>query len=52
MKGVRIYRDRELIMYAAMNTTIAIFHRGGGGGWPSVFKFGSVNHVSRPVDVT
>jgi len=32
MKGLRIDRDRELIIYAAMNTTIAIFHLGGGGG--------------------
>jgi hypothetical protein len=32
MKGLRIDRDRELIMYAAMNTTITIFHFDGGGG--------------------
>jgi hypothetical protein len=30
MIGLRIDPDRELIMYAAMNTTIAIFHLGGG----------------------
>jgi hypothetical protein len=32
MTGLRIDRDRKLIIYAAMNTTIAIFHLGGGGG--------------------
>jgi hypothetical protein len=32
MKGLRIDRDMELIMYPAMNTTIAIFHLGGGDG--------------------
>jgi hypothetical protein len=30
MKGLRIYRDNELIAYAAKKITIAIFHLGGG----------------------
>ncbi len=36
----------ELILYAAINETIAIFHLGGA---PLVFKPGRLNHVSRPV---
>jgi hypothetical protein len=30
MKGLRIDRDNELIVYAAKKITIAIFHLGGG----------------------
>jgi hypothetical protein len=36
----------ELILYAAINETIAIFHFGGA---LIVFKFGRLNHVSKPV---
>ncbi|HZA07414.1 MAG TPA: hypothetical protein VE619_06905 [Nitrososphaeraceae archaeon] len=50
MKGLRIYRDNELIAYAAKKITIAIFHLG--GGFDRVFKSGSVNNVSKPVDVS
>jgi hypothetical protein len=45
-KGLRIDLDDELMMYAAMNTTIAIFHRGGA---TTLFESGKVNHVSMPV---
>jgi hypothetical protein len=30
MKGPRIYRDTELMAYAAKKITMAIFHLGGG----------------------
>ena len=46
--GLRKDRDSKLIVYAAMKTTIAIFHLGG----TTVFKSGSTNHVSRPVAVS
>ena len=36
----------ELILYAAINVTIAIFYLGGA---TIAFKSGGVNHVSRPV---
>jgi hypothetical protein len=48
MKGLRIERDNELIIYAAMKTTIVIFHRG--GGMTTVLNSGRLNHVSTPVE--
>jgi hypothetical protein len=47
MKGLRIDRDIELILYAAMKITIIIFYRGGEA--TTVLKYGRLNHVSRPV---
>jgi hypothetical protein len=50
-KGLRIDRDNELITYAEKKITMAIFHLGG-GDWLRVFKPGSINHVSKPVEVS
>jgi hypothetical protein len=47
--GLRIYRDRMLMAYAALKTTMAIFHLGGA---TTDFKSGTSNHVSRPVVVS
>jgi len=44
-KGLRIDLAEELMVNAAMNTTIAIFYRGSG---TTVFKSGILNHVSGP----
>jgi hypothetical protein len=49
IKGARKDRASKLVVYAAMKTTIAIFYLGGG---TTVFKSGSINHVSRPVAVS
>lgn len=49
MDGLRIDRDSKLMAYAAMKTTIAIFHLGGA---TTDFKSGTANHVSRPVVVS
>jgi hypothetical protein len=46
--GLSKDRDSKLVVYAAMKTTIAIFHLGG----TTVFKSGSTNHVSSPVAVS
>ena len=45
-KKLRIYSATELMQYAPMNATIAIFHL---GGVTIAFESGRVNHVSRPV---
>lgn len=51
INGLKRFRDAMLITYAAKKITIAIFHFGG-GDWLRVFKPGSVNQVSKPVDVS
>lgn len=45
-KRLRTYIATELMQYAPMNATIAIFHLGGG---TIAFRSGRVNHVSKPV---
>ena len=45
-KGLRTNDASELMQYAPINETIAIFHLGGA---LIVFKFGRLNHVSKPV---
>jgi hypothetical protein len=45
-KGLRISDANELMQYAPVNETIAIFHLGGG---TIAFISGIVNHVSKPV---
>ena len=44
--GLRIERDSELMVYGAMNTTIAIFRLGGA---TTALKSGTENHASKPV---
>jgi hypothetical protein len=48
MKRFRVKKKvtNELIVYAAINVTIVIFHLGGA---TIASKSGSVNHISRPV---
>jgi hypothetical protein len=48
-EGLRKDRASKLVVYAAIKTTMAIFHLGGG---TTVFKSGSTNQVSRPVAVS
>ena len=45
-KGLRTNDASELMQYAPINETIAIFHLGGA---TIAFKSGRVNQVSRPV---
>jgi hypothetical protein len=45
-KGLRINDASELMQYAPINVTIAIFHLGGG---TIDIMSGIVNHVSKPV---
>lgn len=45
-KDLRITEVSELMQYAPINVTIAIFHLGGG---TIDFMSGIVNHVSKPV---
>ena len=45
-KDLRINDASELMQYAPINETIAIFRLGGG---TIAFKSGMVNHVSKPV---
>ena len=45
-KGLRTNDASELMQYAPINETIAIFHLGGG---TTAFMSGIVNHVSKPV---
>lgn len=47
MNGLRIDRDSEQIVYAAIKMTIVIFRLDGGA--TTVFKCGRLNHVSNPV---
>jgi hypothetical protein len=45
-KGLRTNDANELMQYAPINETIAIFHLGGG---TMAFVSGIANHVSKPV---